>query len=352
MSCNVFGTHVRVITFGESHGPMVGAVIDGLPPGFPLDTDAIQREMDRRRPGRSSHVSPREESDRVEIVSGLFEGKTTGAPLAMLIRNQDADPSEYEELRDLFRPGHADFGVWARYGIRDHRGGGRLSGRETASRVAAGAVAKQILLAEHGIRIHGLVHQIGSVQAESTDFEFAQKSEILCPDPKAQQDMIDQIERAKADGDSIGGIVEVRAEGVPAGWGDPVFGKLDAQIAGACMSIGGIKGVEIGGGFAMASMRGSEANDQFEEGGKLASNRCGGILGGISAGTEIVARLAVKPTSSISKPQQMGRIDGSVVKHALGGRHDPCLCPRVAVVAESMVALVLLDAWRRRAADL
>jgi len=347
MSYDTFGTLFRVTTFGESHGVAVGVVIDGMPSGFELDIEAVQRDLNRRRPGASRYVSAREESDRVEVLSGLFEGRTTGAPVAMLVRNESARPENYDELKELFRPGHADYGVQARYGIRDHRGGGRLSGRETVARVAAGAVAKQFL-ESLGVEVSGFVRRIGGVRAESVDLAYARKSEIQCPDPEAEARMIEAIESAVAERDSIGGLVEVWAMGVPAGLGDPVFMKLDAQIAWGCMSIGGVKGVEIGDGFALADMRGSEANDQFKDGFELETNRCGGIVGGISAGTPIVVRLAVKPTSSIGKPQRMARTDGSVVEHALEGRHDPCLCPRIAVVAEAMVAIVLLDAWLRR----
>ena len=346
MSYSTFGTHVRVTTFGESHGAAVGVVIDGLPPGYPVDVNAIQRELDRRRPGRSRYVSERNEPDRVEILSGVFEGVTTGAPLAMMVRNEDARPEDYEDLRDVFRPGHADYGVFARYGIRDHRGGGRLAGRETVARVAAGAVAKGIL-GNAGMSVRGFVRRVGSVEAETVDWDFLARSEVECPDPSAEEAMKNEIERAAADGDSVGGIVEVWAKGVPAGLGDPVFMKLDAQIAWGCMSIGGVKGVEIGEGFALARMRGSEANDQFGENFELLSNRSGGIIGGISVGAPIVVRLAVKPTPSIRKPQRMAKPDGTVIERVLEGRFDPCLCPRIVVVAEAMVALALLDAWVR-----
>ncbi len=350
MSYNTFGTHFRVTTFGESHGAAVGVVIDGVPPGFEVDVAAIQRDLDRRRPGTSRYVSAREERDHVEILSGLFDGRTTGAPIAMIVKNESARPEDYESLKELFRPGHADYGAYKRYGIRDHRGGGRLSGRETVARVAAGSLAKQ-MLGSTGIEVSGFVRQIGDARAESVDLEYARKSELQCPDPEAEVEMKRIIEEAVAARDSVGGIVEVRATGVPAGLGDPVFMKLDAQIAWGCMSIGGVKGVEIGDGFALAGMRGSEANDQFKDGFALETNCCGGIIGGISVGSPIVVRLAVKPTPSIGQPQRMARIDGSVVEHAIGGRHDPCLCPRIAVVAEAMVAIVLMDAWLRRSSD-
>jgi chorismate synthase len=351
MSYNVFGTHVRVVTFGESHGPLVGAVVDGLPPGFAIDLPRLQAELARRRPGRSRFVSPRHERDQAEIVSGLFEGQTTGAPLTILIRNEDAEPAEYDDLETLFRPGHADFGVWKRYGIRDHRGGGRLSGRETAARVAAGAIARQVLEKENGIAITGFVRQIGRVTAPAVDLNFVPRSEIYAPDPASEPAMLAEIESAMNDGDSVGGVVEVWARHVPAGWGDPVFLKLDAQLAAACMSIGGVKGVEIGDGFALAASRGSQANDPFLPGHRFASNHAGGVLGGMTTGQDIIVRLAVKPTSSIARPQALATVAGEVVTHARQGRHDPCLCPRIVVVAETMVALTLLDAWRRRQTD-
>jgi len=285
---NTFGRSFRCTTFGESHGPALGVVIDGCPPGLLLSAKDIQPLLDRRRPGHGPLASPRAETDQVEILSGIFEGRTTGTPLAMIIWNREARPSDYDALRDIYRPGHADFTYLAKYGTRDHRGGGRSSGRETVARVAAGAVAMRIL-AEAGISITGSVDEIHGVA-----------------DPAMQEE---EIRRAMAEGDSVGGLITVIAKGCPPGLGDPVFCKLDALIAGALMGIGGVKGIEIGDGFAAARMRGSEHNDQMISTGFL-SNHSGGILGGISTGADIVVRIGVKPTPSIRKPQQTVTVDG------------------------------------------
>jgi chorismate synthase len=324
---NTFGTHFRITTFGESHGPAVGVVIDGGPAGLALDTSDIQPLLDRRRPGTSALVSPRDEKDRVEILSGVFEGKTTGTPIALLVRNETHESKDYEELRTLFRPGHADFTYQQKYGIRDHRGGGRSSGRETIGRVAAGAVAMKFL-SERGIVITG---RIVSVHG------------------KTEPDAIEAaILGAKNIGESVGGIVEITARGCPAGLGDPVFGKLDAAIASAMMGIGAVKGVEIGDGFAVAGRFGSENNDPIRKDGFL-SNHAGGILGGISSGQEIVVRIAVKPTPSIAQPQHTIDINGNDAEISVRGRHDPCIVPRIIPVAESMLALVLIDSWLAQA---
>ena len=324
---NTFGTNFRITTFGESHGPAVGAVIDGCPTGLALDTSDIQPLLDRRRPGTSSLVSPRDEKDRVEILSGIFEGRTTGTPIALLVRNETHQSKDYEELRTLFRPGHADFTYQQKYGIRDHRGGGRSSGRETVGRVAAGAVAMKFL-SEKGIIIKGRIVSVhGKTGTEATE------AEILA---------------AKEAGNSVGGIVEITARGCPAGLGDPVFGKLDAGIAAAMMGIGAVKGVEIGDGFAVAGLFGSENNDPITKDGFL-SNHAGGILGGISSGQEIVVRIAVKQTPSIALPQKTIDIHGNEAEITVKGRHDPCIVPRIVPVAESMLALVLADAWLEQA---
>ncbi|MDD1651426.1 MAG: chorismate synthase [Methanomicrobiales archaeon] len=323
---NTFGRNFRCTTFGESHGKALGVVIDGCPSGLALAEGDIQPLLDRRRPGTGPLVSARAEPDRVEILSGIFEGRTTGAPVALLVRNRDAKPGEYESLRDVFRPGHADITYRARYGVRDHRGGGRSSGRETVGRVAAGAVAMKILVLK-GIRIRG---EIREIHGASTPEQWEE-----------------EIQKAKSGGDSVGGIVEIVAEGCPAGLGDPVMGKLDGAIAGAMMGIGAVKGVEIGTGFAAAGMRGSEHNDPLVPGGFL-SNHAGGILGGISTGQDIVVRIAVKPTPSISKPQQTVDTQGNAREIRVEGRHDPCIVPRIVPVAEAMLALVILDAWLER----
>jgi chorismate synthase len=318
---NSLGRNFRITTFGESHGPVVGVVIDGCPAGMKLTEQDIQPFLERRRPGTSPLISPRQERDRVEILSGIFEGKTTGAPIALVVRNENQQSKDYEELREKFRPGHADFTYQEKYGIRDHRGGGRSSGRETIGRVAAGAVALKYLSAK-GITLRG---KILAVHGKTSAAEIEQ--EIL---------------QAKEAGDSVGGIVEIVATGCPSGIGDPVFGKLDAQLAGAMMGIGAVKGVEIGDGFAVAGRFGSENNDQMTKDGFL-SNYAGGILGGISTGQDIVVRIAVKPTPSIAQAQQTRDIHGNEVEIVVKGRHDPCIVPRILPVAEAMLALVLTD---------
>ncbi|MGB7789270.1 chorismate synthase [Methanoregula sp.] len=324
---NTFGTNFRITTFGESHGQAVGVVIDGCPAGLALAEGDIQPLLDRRRPGTSALVSPRNEADQVEILSGVFEGITTGTPIALLVRNEDHHSTDYVELRTLFRPGHADFTYQQKYGHRDYRGGGRSSGRETLGRVAAGAVAMKFL-AGMGITIAG-----GIVSVHGKTGTAAIEAEILA---------------AKNAGDSVGGIVEITARGCPAGLGDPVFGKLDAQIAGAMMGIGAVKGVEIGDGFEVAGRFGSGNNDPIRKNG-FASNHAGGILGGISSGQEIVVRIAVKPTPSIAQAQKTVDIYGNDAEISVKGRHDPCIIPRILPVAESMLALVLIDCWLEQA---
>ncbi|OPY38507.1 MAG: chorismate synthase [Methanoregula sp. PtaU1.Bin051] len=318
---NTFGRNFRITTFGESHGSALGVVIDGCPAGMELSAGDIQPALDRRRPGTSFLTSGRAEKDVIGILSGVFEGRTTGAPVAMIINNEDVRSEDYEALRDVYRPGHADFTYHAKYGIRDHRGGGRSSGRETVARVAAGAVAMKILQGR-GIAIRG---RILEVHGKTTQEEI--EKEILT---------------AKEAGDSVGGIAEIVATGCPAGLGDPVFGKLDAAIAGAMMGIGAVKGVEIGDGFFAAKKFGSENNDQMTKDGFL-SNHAGGILGGVSTGQDIVVRIAVKPTPSIAKAQKTRDVHGNVVDISVKGRHDPCIVPRIVPVAEAMLALVLAD---------
>lgn len=321
VTLNTFGRSFRVTTFGESHGAAIGAVIDGCPPGVPLSISDIQPFLDRRRPGSSDLVSPRREPDLVEILSGVFEGHTLGTPIALLIRSESARSSDYDQLRDLYRPGHADRTYFEKYGIRDHRGGGRSSGRETAARVGAGAVAA-ICLKLRGISISGKIIEIhGNCDPEGFDHE---------------------IRSARDRGDSVGGIISLTITGCPPGLGDPVFGKLDALFAAALMSIGGVKGIEIGAGFAAARMCGSEHNDPMTPGGYL-SNYAGGILGGISSGQDISIRLAVKPTPSICSPQNTVDQSGNPRTIIVGGRHDPCIALRIVPVAEAMAALVLID---------
>ena len=340
---SIFGKFLRASTFGESHGPAVGVVVEGVPAGLALDVARIQAELDRRRPGSSEFVSARREPDQVEVLSGLADGKTLGTPIALLVRNRDARSADYQELAEVFRPGQADYTYFRKYGLSPQPGGGRASGRETVGRVAAGAVAK-MLLAPAGMDIFAYTLQIGRVKVGKVDRAFAEKDPLRCADPTLAAAMAQEVKEARAAGDSVGGVVEVRADNVPAGLGDPVFDKLDAALGGAMLSIGGVKGVEVGDGFAVAERRGSKNNDQMNSRGFL-SNRCGGILGGISTGQPILLRLAVKPTPSIAVEQSTIDLEGKERRLSIKGRHDPCLCPRIAPVAEAMAALVLADAW-------
>jgi len=348
MRSSTLGDCFRLTTFGESHGPAVGVVLDGVRPGLALTEQDIQRELDRRRPGQSDVTSPRQEPDRAEILSGVFEGRTTGAPICILVRNRDARPSDYDELREVFRPGHGDFAWLAKYGVRDHRGGGRLSGRETVARVAAGAVAKR-LLEPLGVRIVAHTVAVGPIEAKTYDESQIERNPMRCADAAAAVAMAEHVRQAQGAGDSVGGVVEIRATGVPPGWGDPVFYKLDAMLAMGLMSIGGVKGVEVGDGFRAAAMRGSEHNDPLGPMGFL-TNHAGGVLGGISTGAPVVVRIAVKPTSSIALPQQTVDLRGRPRTLRLRGRHDPCLCARIVPVAEAMVAIVLAEACLRQQA--
>jgi chorismate synthase len=340
---STFGRLFRVTTFGESHGPAVGVVVDGLPPGLAVDVDAIQHELDRRRPGQSAITTQRKESDQVEVLSGVYEGRSLGTPIAMLVRNSDMRSKDYDALKEVFRPGHADYATFAKYGARDHRGGGRSSGRETVGRVAAGALAKSAL-GTVGVRILGGTVRVGSVEAHARDWTQVEMNPVRCPDADAAQLMQALIERTRDEKDSVGGVIELVARGVPPGWGDPTMDKLDAALAAAMLSIPATKGVEIGGGFGMTAMRGSQTNDVFD-GERYATNFAGGISGGISNGNEIVVRVAVRPATSIGKPQVMAKQAGGTETLAIEGRHDPCICPRVVPVGEAMLALALADAW-------
>ena len=345
MAGNTFGTLFRLTTFGESHGPAIGVVIDGVKPLLSLSEADIQVELDRRRPGQSSIVTQRKESDTVEILSGVFEGKTTGAPVALLIRNSDMRPKDYEKIKDIFRPGHADYSFLTKFGIRDWRGGGRASGRETAARVAAGAVAKKIL-AQKNIKVTAYTLAVGDIYAKKIDLSKIESNMVRSPDPEAAELMIQKIEEVRKAGDSIGGIVEAVIQGCPPGLGEPVFDKLSARLAAAVMSIGTIKGVEIGAGFAAAKMQGSQNNDVFyNEGGRVRTktNNAGGILGGISTGEDITLRVAVKPPSSIVIPQESITTKKEKTTLQVTGRHDPCICPRVVPVVEAMLAVTLVD---------
>ena len=354
MAGNSFGTVFRVTTWGESHGAAIGAVVDGCPPGIPLDEQVIQKDLDRRKPGQSDLTTAREESDRVQILSGVFEGKTTGTPLCLMIPNKGQESHRYDHLRDVFRPGHAEATYYQKYGLYDHRGGGRASARETAARVAAGAVAKQIL-EQQGIRVVGYTSRVGPIEAETFDFQQIEKNPVRCPDPVQAKKMVELIRRVRDEGDSIGGLVEIVASGLPAGLGEPVYDKMDADLAKALMSINAIKGVEIGAGFAVAGMRGSENNDPwvFQDGRiRTKTNHAGGIIGGITTGEQLAVRIAVKPPSTIGIPQQTVDRTGRTVTVTPGDeasrkRHDPCICPRVVPVAEAMVAIVLADHFLR-----
>jgi chorismate synthase len=346
VSGSTFGKIFKVTTFGESHGPAIGAVLDGVPSGISITEADIQKELDRRRPGQSKITTHRKEPDAVEILSGVFEGKTTGAPLAMLIRNEDQRSKDYSNIKDLFRPGHADYTYQMKYGIRDYRGGGRSSGRETACRVAAGAVAKKIL-EQHKISIIAYTLAVGDVYAKKIDYAAIESNIVRAPDNEAAQLMIEKIEEARKDCDSLGGIIEAVVKGCPPGLGDPVFDKLNARLAHAIMSIGTMRGIEFGDGFAAAKLKGSENNDPFARNllGKIhtKTNHAGGMLGGISNGEDIILRAAVKPPSSIAKDQQSVDISGEDVTVQVKGRHDPCICPRVVPVVEAMIALTLVD---------
>lgn len=348
MSGNTIGVLFRVTTWGETHGPAIGAVIDGCPPLIDLSEEDIQTDLDRRRPGALASSSPRREADRVEILSGVFEGKTTGTPISLLIRNSDADSSAYEKLRNIFRPGHGDMTYQAKYGIRDHRGGGRASGRETVGRVAAGAVARKIIgLA--GITVSAWTAELGGIAARNLSPDAALTSPLRCPDPEAESEMLKKLEEARAAGDTIGGIVAISVWGCPAGLGEPVFGKMDADLAGALMGIGTVKGVEIGAGFTAARMTGRFCNDPIGPEG-FRTNHAGGILAGITNGDEILLRVACKPIPSISQPQQTVDLNGNSAEITVGGRHDVSVIPRIVPVCEAMVCIVLADHLLRQKA--
>jgi chorismate synthase len=340
-----------VTTAGESHGPGYVAIVDGVPPGLELSAADLQPDLDRRRPGQSSVTTQRDEADEAEILSGVFEGRTTGTSIAILIKNRDQRPRDYSEIEDKYRPGHADRTFDAKYGFRDYRGGGRSSARETAVRVAAGAIAKKMLAERWGVRVTGWVQSVGEVSAEIADpaavtLEQVESNIVRCPDAAAAERMIELIERVRSEKDSIGGTAHVVATGVPAGWGEPVFDKLKADLGKALFSLPAVLGVEYGAGFSAALARGSENNDLFvSEGGEIstASNRHGGMLGGISSGMPIVLRCAVKPTSSLPREQRTVTRSGEPTTIAVKGRHDPCLLPRFVPMAEAMVALVLAD---------
>jgi chorismate synthase len=363
MSHNTFGHMFRVTTFGESHGPALGCVVDGCPAGIPLTDADIQADLDRRRPGQSKYVSQRKEPDTVRILSGIFRDDrtaqqvTTGTPIALLIENVDARSKDYNDIRDTFRPGHADYTYFAKYGVRDYRGGGRQSARETASRVAAGAIARKILAQLYkGVAVRGALVQMGTQKIDRARWDWTEvaRNAFFCPDAGAINMWTDYIESVRKRGSSCGAIVEIVAEGIPAGLGAPIYAKLDADLASALISINAVKGAEIGDGFAAASLSGEENADEMRKGRggkpKFLSNHAGGILGGISTGQPIVARFAVKPTSSILSPRKTVDVDGNETEIVTKGRHDPCVGIRAVPVGEAMVACVLADhALRHRA---
>jgi len=341
MAGNTFGKIFQITTWGESHGTAVGVTVDGCPPGIELDETDIQADLDRRRPGTGGAASPRREPDQVQVLSGTFEGKTTGTPISLVIFNKDAHSKSYDHLKDIFRPGHGDYTYLKKFGIRDHRGGGRSSARETAARVAAGAIAKKILRRE-GISVIGYTVALGGIVADKRDMAARNSNRFFCPDPEAAERMEQRVEEVKRQGNSLGGIVEIKVCGCPAGLGEPVFDKLDAELAKALMSIGAVKGVEIGEGFAAAALLGSENNDPLTPEG-FVSNRAGGILAGISNGDEIVARAAVKPIPSIAMKQRTVNLKNEPVSIKIGGRHDISAIPRIIPVCEAMVALTIAD---------
>jgi len=351
-----FGQIFRISTFGESHGGAVGVVVDGCPPRLALDVEEIQRDLDRRRPGQSRLTTPRQEADAAQILSGVFEGRTLGTPIAILVHNKDARPQAYEHMKDVYRPSHADYTTEAKYGIRNWQGGGRASARETIGRVASGAIARKLLSEVAGIEVVAWVRSVQDIDAKidpsSVTLEEVEQSLVRCPEPSASDEMIERIDAARMRGDSLGGVVECVARGVPAGLGEPVFDKLEADLARALMSLPASKGFEIGSGFAGTLMTGIEHNDPFVIGsdGKphTESNRSGGVQGGISNGEPIVVRIAFKPTATISQAQQTVTSSGDSTTLEAQGRHDPCVLPRAVPMVEAMVCLVLADHWLRQ----
>ncbi len=351
-----FGSVFQIATFGESHGGAVGVVVDGCPPRLAITAEEIQRDLDRRRPGQSRLTTPRQEADRVEILSGVFEGRTLGTPIAMLVRNEDARPQAYEDMKDVFRPSHADFTTEAKYGIRNWQGGGRASARETVGRVAAGAIARKLLRETAGVEVLAWVQRVHEVEAklDPTGVTLAQveSNPVRCPEPGAAAEMTLRIEAARARGDSLGGVVECVARNIPPGLGEPVFHKLEADLAAALMSLPASKGFEIGSGFEGTRMTGIEHNDPFVPGPdgrpRTASNRSGGVQGGISNGEPVVLRVAFKPTATIAQAQRTVDREGRAAVLEARGRHDPCVLPRAVPMVEAMVCLVLADHWLRQ----
>ena len=350
MSGNSFGKIFVVTSFGESHGPAIGCIIDGCPPGVELGPDDLQHDLDRRKPGQSRHTTQRREADRVEILSGVFEGRTTGTPIALLIQNTDQRSKDYSKIMDRFRPGHADYTYTMKYGFRDYRGGGRSSARETAMRVAAGAVAKKFLEQRYGIRIRGYLAQLGPIKAQKLDWQQVEENPFFCPDPDKVPEMEAYMDALRKEGNSVGARINVVARGVPPGLGEPIFDRLDADIAHALMSINAVKGVEIGAGFECVTQKGTAHRDEITPDGFL-SNHAGGVLGGISSGQDILASIALKPTSSLRLPGRSVNLSGEAVEVVTEGRHDPCVGIRATPIAEAMLAIVLMDHVLRQRAQ-
>ena len=346
MSGNSIGILFSLTTFGESHGPALGAVVDGCPPGIEICEEDLQKDLDRRRPGQSKYTTQRKEPDQVKILSGVFQGVTTGAPIGLLIENTDQKSKDYSAIKDLFRPAHADYTYHQKYGIRDYRGGGRSSARETAMRVAAGAIAKRVLNQLCGVEIYGFMSQMGHLKISDIDPQEIENNAFFCPDKSLVPELENYIDRLRREGDSCGAKVAVVADGVPPGWGEPVFDRLDAEIAKALMSINAVKGVEIGAGFSAVEQRGSEHRDEMTPDG-FKTNNAGGVLGGISSGQQIKASMALKPTSSITQPGETIDKDGQSTEVVTRGRHDPCVGIRAVPIAEAMLAITLLDHFLR-----
>ncbi len=350
MSGNSIGKLFTVTGFGESHGPAIGCVVDGCPPGLAITETDLQHDLDRRKPGTSRHTTQRRESDRVQILSGVFEGRTAGTPIGLIIHNEDQRSKDYSKIQERFRPGHADYSYQQKYGIRDYRGGGRSSARETAMRVAAGGIAKKYLAQILGVRIRGYLSQLGPIRPQRLEWDEVELNPFFCPDPDRVAEMEDYMDALRKEGNSVGAEVTVVATGVPPGLGEPIFDRLDAEIAHALMSINAVKGVEIGAGFESVAQKGTEHRDEITPEGFL-SNNAGGILGGISSGQDIVARIALKATSSLRIPGRTVDLAGHATEVVTEGRHDPCVGIRATPIAEAMLAIVLMDHWLRHRAQ-
>lgn len=349
MSGNTIGKLFTVTSFGESHGPAIGCIVDGCPPGMALSEADIQQDLERRRPGKSRHTTQRREPDEVQILSGVFEGRTTGTPIGLIIHNVDQRSKDYSDIAERFRPGHADYTYFRKYGFRDYRGGGRSSARETAMRVAAGAIAKKWLSERHGVLIRGYLAQLGHISCDLVDWDEIENNPFFCPDPARVAELETYMDALRREGNSVGARISVVAEGVPPGWGEPIFDRLDADIAHAMMGINAVKAVEIGAGFACVEQKGTEHRDEITPDGFL-SNHAGGVLGGISSGQDVLVSIALKPTSSIRVPGRSVNTRGESVEVVTEGRHDPCVGIRATPIAEAMLAIVLMDhALRHRA---